>query len=121
MNYDVQSERGQVAPEKSQALREQFTLFLTPLLTELGAYLLSPDKVPAGTKRLSNPLHSDKWKAKQDTALLLWGESVIEKPKRHTVSNNSLAWGRRCEVGCCALFAIEQERGAKKFWLLCNS
>jgi hypothetical protein len=31
------------------------------LLSELGGYLLSPDLAPAGTKRLSNVLHSVKW------------------------------------------------------------
>ena len=33
------------------------------LLSELGGYLLSPDHAPAGTKRLSNLLHSAKWSA----------------------------------------------------------
>ncbi len=33
------------------------------LLSEPGGYLLSPDKAPAGTKRLSNLLHSAKWTA----------------------------------------------------------
>jgi hypothetical protein len=33
------------------------------LLSELGGYLLSPDHAPAGTKRLSNLLHSTKWSA----------------------------------------------------------
>ena len=31
------------------------------LLSELGGYILSPDKAPAGTKRLSNLLRSRKW------------------------------------------------------------
>src|SRR5690348_16319060 len=31
------------------------------LLSELGGYLASPDHAPAGTKRLSNLLHSSKW------------------------------------------------------------
>jgi hypothetical protein len=31
------------------------------LLSELGGYLLSPKQAAAGTKRLSNLLHSDKW------------------------------------------------------------
>src|SRR5438045_8717943 len=31
------------------------------LLSELGGYLDTPDKAPAGTKRLSNLLHSPKW------------------------------------------------------------
>lgn len=34
------------------------------LLSELGAYLLSPAQAPAGTKRLSNLLHSSKWTAR---------------------------------------------------------
>src|SRR5215469_6011587 len=33
------------------------------LLSELGAFLLSPDKAPAGTKRLSNLLRCGKWSA----------------------------------------------------------
>lgn len=69
------------------------------LLTELGEVLLSPDKAPAGTKRLSNLLRSKKWQAsaiidylacqaqayaqellgKQQLVLLLWDESVQEK------------------------------------------
>src|SRR5438105_3735044 len=31
------------------------------LLSELGAYLASPDQAPAGTKRLSNLLRCSKW------------------------------------------------------------
>lgn len=71
------------------------------LLSELGAYLLSPQQAPAGTKRLSNLLRSDKWSsslieaflwkkaelrqqeltdAGEDT-LALWDGSVIEKPE----------------------------------------
>jgi hypothetical protein len=33
------------------------------LLSELGGYLETPDKAPAGTKRLSRLLHSAKWAA----------------------------------------------------------
>lgn len=71
------------------------------LLSELGAYLLSPDQAPAGTKRLSNLLRSAKWEAaligrflwqgacdriatlhaEQGEALILWDESVVEKPE----------------------------------------
>lgn len=71
------------------------------LLSELGGYLLSFDKAPAGTKRISNLLRSKKWKdtvitdyltlqaqqyverllEKQEEALLLWDESVQEKPE----------------------------------------
>jgi hypothetical protein len=70
------------------------------LLSELGGVLLSQDKAPAGTKRLSNLLRSPKWcsqvithylagKARQyverllemkhELPLLLWDESVQEK------------------------------------------
>jgi len=69
------------------------------LLSELGGYILSPDQAPAGTKRLSNLLRSNKWgywlierflwrKATEfitqqaengQVALVLWDESVIEK------------------------------------------
>lgn len=71
------------------------------LLSELGGVLLSPEHAPAGTKRLSNLLHSPKWHAdlvsgfiwsqaaarqaelaaEEEDALLLWDESVLEKPE----------------------------------------
>ncbi len=71
------------------------------LLSELGAYLLSPAQAPAGTKRLSNLLHSPKWAASLierflwdqassrwttlaeagEEALVVWDESVLEKPE----------------------------------------
>ena len=69
------------------------------LLSELGAHILTPDKDPAGTKRLSNLLRSPKWphtlldrflwyradqafeglKQAGETPLALWDESVLEK------------------------------------------
>lgn len=71
------------------------------LLSELGAYLCTPDHAPAGTKRLSNLLRSSNWagslishflwNAAQErvtsllsqgqTPLLVWDESVLEKPE----------------------------------------
>jgi hypothetical protein len=71
------------------------------LLSELGGYLLSPGQAPAGTKRLSNLLHSIKWSAtlirdylwqrasEQLThwqqagqqGLVIWDESSWEKPE----------------------------------------
>jgi hypothetical protein len=71
------------------------------LLSELGGYLLGPHQAPAGTKRLSNLLRSSKWsadlieqylwrRARQrheqlqavgQPTLVLWDESVIEKPE----------------------------------------
>lgn len=69
------------------------------LLSELGAYIISADKAPAGTKRLSNLLRSPKWsyslierflwnrsdeevvrlEEEGRTALVIWDESVVEK------------------------------------------
>jgi hypothetical protein len=78
------------------------------LLSELGAYLLSPDHAPAGTKRVSNLLRSSRWSASllaewlwqqadkrvhtlratgQDV-LLIWDGSVLEKPE--TIKNDDL-------------------------------
>ena len=71
------------------------------LLSELGAYLLSPEHAPAGTKRISNLLRSKKWshqiverflwwradnqlcelEAEGRDVLALWDESVLEKPE----------------------------------------
>lgn len=71
------------------------------LLSELGAYLTGPEHAPAGTKRLSNLLRSKRWSAERvedylwaqasrqvsdllcrgRDALLLWDESVWEKPE----------------------------------------
>lgn len=71
------------------------------LLSELGAFLTSPEHAPAGTKRLSNLLRSTRWDAsllsdylwKQAARkcseliclhrepLLIWDESVLEKPE----------------------------------------
>jgi hypothetical protein len=71
------------------------------LLSELGGYLLSAAQAPAGTKRLSNLLHSAKWTASIITrwlwqrateqlqqwvqagqhGLVLWDESCWEKPE----------------------------------------
>ena len=69
------------------------------LLSELGGYLLSPDRAPAGTKRLSNLLRSQKrtWKliaqflwqgagaaldemeAAGETGLVAWDESALSR------------------------------------------
>ena len=71
------------------------------LLSELGGYLLEPEHCQAGTKRISNLLHSQKWEAalieeylwQQGTQkvnelwgagarpLVVWDESVLEKPE----------------------------------------
>lgn len=71
------------------------------LLSELGGYLLEPGQCQAGTKRISNLLHSQKWEAAMiegylwqrgterveelqaqgERALVIWDESVLEKPE----------------------------------------
>lgn len=71
------------------------------LLSELGGYLSSPAHAPAGTKRLSRLLHATGWTAQAlvafvwqraeervqalvqqaETVLLIWDESVLEKPE----------------------------------------
>ena len=71
------------------------------LLSELGGYLLSAEHAPAGTKRLSNLLHSAKWTAclisrflwqrasaqlsqwqqAGEQGLVIWDESSWEKPE----------------------------------------
>lgn len=71
------------------------------LLSELGGYITSPDKAPAGTKRLSNLLRSTRWGYRivgqflwerasvfvtdqsetGETTLVVWDESVVEKPE----------------------------------------
>lgn len=71
------------------------------LLSELGGYLLGAAHAPAGTKRISNLLRSQRWSAEvisrylwqqaegrvqalaaaESPALVVWDESVIEKPE----------------------------------------
>jgi hypothetical protein len=78
------------------------------LLSELGAYLLTPEHAPAGTKRLSNLLRSQRWcatliadwlwrqaqtrvhslQSAGDQPLVVWDGSVLEKPE--TLKNDDL-------------------------------
>ncbi len=71
------------------------------LLSELGGLIEHPAHAPAGTKRLGNLLHSPKWTSalldqfcwqqaearvtqltsQQQTPLVVWDESVLEKPE----------------------------------------
>lgn len=70
------------------------------LLSELGGYITDGSHAPAGTKRLGNLIRSERWSGEEieaflaaqgtarveelvrenETALVLWDESVIEKP-----------------------------------------
>jgi hypothetical protein len=71
------------------------------LLSELGGYLLGPEQCQAGTKRISNLVHSERWEAEiiekylwqqaterveelwevGERPLVIWDESVLEKPE----------------------------------------
>jgi hypothetical protein len=71
------------------------------LLSELGGYLLGPEQCQAGTKRISNLVHSARWEARVieeflwqrgtqrveelweqgECPLVIWDESVLEKPE----------------------------------------
>lgn len=71
------------------------------LLSELGGYLLGAEHCRAGTKRISNLIHSPKWEARLiedflwqqatqrveeiwvqgERPLVIWDESVLEKPE----------------------------------------
>lgn len=71
------------------------------VLSELGGYLLEAHQGPAGTKRISNLVHSVRWEAgliedfhwqradqrveqiqaQGERALVIWDESVLEKPE----------------------------------------
>ncbi len=53
------------------------------LLSELGAYIISPPHAPAGTKRLANLLHSNKWEAQTiDDYLLQQAKRRVEEEIR---------------------------------------
>lgn len=45
------------------------------LLTELGGYLLGPDRAPAGVKRISNLIHCPDWSA-DDILAILWQQAT---------------------------------------------
>ena len=110
------------------------------LLSELGGYLLGPERCRAGTKRISNLLHSEKWEAKlinhylwqqgterteelQDQGempLVIWDESVLEKPE-------SLKAERLCAVRSTKAQRLKRIKPGYfnppggVCWLLCSS
>ncbi len=77
------------------------------LLSELGGSLLNPKQAPAGTKRISNLLHSQSWSSHLieeelwrqgdqrvielqehgEQVLAVWDESVLEKPESLRLEN----------------------------------
>ena len=135
MQYDTDVQVSQASSEVSQELASALSTLLAPLLatldvrlvrtflatiavsiqfrnrtqglrlSELGAYLLSPQHAPAGTKRISNLLRSSKWgsvlierflwqranarleqlEEQQSQALCIWDGSVLEKAESEKV------------------------------------
>jgi hypothetical protein len=53
------------------------------LLSELGAKLLSPDKAPAGTKRISNLIRSENWQLNSRNG---------SKRKKESLPSGMIAW-----------------------------
>lgn len=50
------------------------------LLSELGAFIADPKHAPAGTKRIANLIHNDKWESKDiDGYLLREGEALVRQ------------------------------------------
>ncbi len=60
------------------------------LLSELGGYLLSPEHAPAGSKRLSNLVHSPKWRA-QVVEDELWQQASEQVHNWHEQGEEGLA------------------------------
>src|SRR6266404_1446556 len=69
------------------------------LLSELGGYLLSPQQAPAGSKRLSNLLHSPKWRAQ-----------VVEDELWHQASQQVHTWQEQGEEGLAIWDGSEWEK-----------
>jgi hypothetical protein len=77
------------------------------LLSELGAYLTSPEQAPAGTKRLANLIHNPRWQASNIDAYLL------EKARQRVVQE--LRPSQRKYV-LCILDASELEKPESTRW-----
>jgi len=61
------------------------------LLSELGAYLTGPKRGPAGTKRLGNLLHSEKWEAADiEEYLLEQGKERVEEEAARSPEGRAL-------------------------------
>lgn len=95
------------------------------LLSELGGYITDGRHAPAGTKRLGNLIRSERWSGQEietflaaqgvervaelaranETALVLWDESVVEKPASLKleglcpVRSSTVGWMSRIKPG----------------------
>lgn len=64
---------------------------LALLLSELGGYLAGPQHAPAGTKRLANVVHSDRWQADAiDAYLLRQGQARVEEEAERVAEGRAL-------------------------------
>ncbi len=64
------------------------------LLSELGAYLTSPEHAPAGTKRLANLVHSSHWQAENiDNFLLKQAHDRVKEEIYHRPGQRGLCIG----------------------------
>jgi hypothetical protein len=73
---------------------------LALLLSELGAFLAGPQHAPAGTKRLSNLIHSEKWEGEEiDDYLLQQGGQRVEEEAGRVQEGRALCIldGSECE------------------------
>ncbi len=108
------------------------------LLSELGAYIASPQHAPAGTKRIANLIHSAKWSAQlihaflwshadqrlleleqaAEAAYLLWDESVIEKPECNKIAGWSPVRSSQAARLTRPVLATTNHPKARLLWLV---
>ncbi len=69
------------------------------LLSELGGYLDTPDKAPAGTKRLSHLLHCAKWSAELIRQYLWQRATGLPASRRATTPRRAVPFSCRGCVG----------------------
>ena len=75
------------------------------LLSELGGVLLSPDKAPAGTKRISNLLRSPKWLA----------QLIVDTSPKGPASTWTSCWRSKTSCPCsCGTRACRRKLRASK-------
>jgi len=85
------------------------------LLSELGAYLLTPEQAPAGTKRLSNLLRSPRWSASL-IADWLWQQAearVLQQSAPSQTHSPRLLQSARRSPDLCPRSALVGPPGAR--------
>src|SRR6266516_1766220 len=76
------------------------------LLSELGAYITNPSQAPAGTKRVSNLLRSEKWSASHLEEYIASIGERKEKKKKRSYSGSQVFMEKSC---CISLIVGMQE------------